>query len=160
MLAAMKHVLAAMLALTLPSGASAQILSAVDSLRPVEVRIADGWRADDGARMVALVFDLAPGWKTYWRAPGELGIAPSFDWSGSENLAAVEPIWPAPQVFEAAGALYPGYADRLVLPLRVVARDPALPVHLSVSMFFGVCEDVCMPAEADVAADLRLDAPD
>lgn len=160
MLPLMKHVLVTLMVLALPNAAPAQILTAVDALRPVELRIADGWREEEGTRMAALVFDLAPGWKTYWRAPGELGIPPSFDWSGSGNLAEVEPVWPAPEVFEAAGMPYPGYAGRLVLPLRVTPVDPAAPVRLSVSMVFGVCEDVCMPADAVLSAELRLaDAP-
>ena len=31
---------------------------------------------------------LKAGWKTYWRYPGDAGVPPRFDWSGSENLAA------------------------------------------------------------------------
>jgi len=30
---------------------------------------------------------LQSGWKTYWRYPGDSGVPPRFDFSGSENLA-------------------------------------------------------------------------
>ncbi|MBT5374174.1 MAG: hypothetical protein HOL06_05885 [Rhodospirillaceae bacterium] len=48
-------------------------------------------------------FSLQPGWKIYWRSPGDAGLPPEFDWSGSENLAATEVLWPAPKRYSAYG---------------------------------------------------------
>ena len=42
---------------------------------------------------------LKPGWKTYWRSPGDAGLAPQLDWSGSTNLAETTIAWPAPRRF-------------------------------------------------------------
>lgn len=151
---AMRHVLASLLTVLAALPASAQMLTSIDQMEPASLRLADGWREEGDSRMVALVFDLQPGWKTYWRAPGEVGIAPQFDWSGSENLARAEPIWPVPEVHDAMGVRYPAFADRLVLPVRLHAHDAADPVTVRMSAFFGVCETVCMPAEAHVEAEL------
>ncbi|MEM9049404.1 MAG: protein-disulfide reductase DsbD domain-containing protein [Pseudomonadota bacterium] len=137
---------------------AAQILTPIDQMEPASLRLTDGWREEDGSRIVALVFDLQPGWKTYWRAPGELGIPPQFDWSGSQNLAQADPLWPVPDIYEAMGMRYPAFADRLVLPVRLRAQNPALPVTVRMNAFFGVCEDVCMPAEAYVEAALPPDS--
>jgi DsbC/DsbD-like thiol-disulfide interchange protein len=135
------------LALTLPAGAETQedVLSA---------RILPGWQMPEGGHMAAISLTLAPGWKTYWRAPGEAGIPPLFDWSGSENLAGVVFHWPSPSVISLNGMNSIGYLDALDLPMEVTAVDPALPVVLRVHMQLGVCHDICMPAAVDLAVDL------
>jgi hypothetical protein len=41
---------------------------------------------ENGLHMAALQLDMAPGWKTYWRQPGDSGIPPRFDFSQTEGL--------------------------------------------------------------------------
>lgn len=120
-----------------------------------------GWQMDSGAHMAAMELSLAPGWKTYWRSPGEAGIPPSFDWSGSQNIQSVRIHWPAPSVFEINGMQTIGYHDRLILPLEVTAVDPSRPVTLSVRMDLGVCDDICLPASLALTSELSAPgAPD
>lgn len=119
-----------------------------------EARLVGGWAEPDGGRIAALVVDLAPGWKTYWRRPGEAGIPPTFDWSGSGNLAAISVVWPAPIAFDTFDMQTLGYAGRMTLPLRITPEDPAAPVTLRLALFYGICEDICIPARADLALDI------
>lgn len=113
-----------------------------------------GWQEPDGTRMAALHLRLAPAWKTYWRAPGEAGIPPDFDWTGSQNLAAIRPLWPSPDVFILNGMQSIGYHDELVLPLEVIPQDPGKPVILQLNAHIGVCENICMPASLTLDAAL------
>lgn len=108
--------------------------------------IRPGWTTDAGTRMTALHLTLAPGWKTYWRSPGDAGIPPSFDWTGSENLRAVAFHWPRPHVFELNGLKTVGYHDELVLPIEVTPIDASQPVRLKGTVDLGVCSDICIPA--------------
>lgn len=105
-----------------------------------------GWQAESGAHMTALHLTMAPGWKTYWRSPGDAGIPPSFDWSGSENLRAVHFHWPRPHVFTLNGMTTVGYKNDLVLPIEVIPVDPSQPVRLKATVDLGVCDDICIPA--------------
>ncbi|MCH8998360.1 MAG: hypothetical protein IID48_08850, partial [Proteobacteria bacterium] len=66
---------------------------------------------------LGLHFKLEPGWKIYWRSPGEAGYPPSVDWSGSENLAEVRLNWPVPRRFSLFGFETFGYYDEVVLPV-------------------------------------------
>jgi DsbC/DsbD-like thiol-disulfide interchange protein len=92
---------------------------------------------------------LTPGWKTYWRYPGEAGIPPRFDWSGSENLAEVEVLYPAPKrIMDGSGKTSIGYEGRVIFPLRIRAKDPAKPVSLKLKFDFATCEKLCIPADA------------
>jgi DsbC/DsbD-like thiol-disulfide interchange protein len=116
-----------------------------------------GWRQPDGSRMAALEIRLQPGWHTYWRAPGANGIPPQFDWSGSSNLRAVRIEWPKPIVFDTYGARTIGYRERLVLPILLDPDTPDAPIDLQLGLFFGICKDICIPANARV--EYRI-APD
>jgi len=118
----------------------------------LQATVLTGWRTERGTQMVALRLDLAPGWKTYWRAPGDAGIPPEFDWSSSQNLRGVAIHWPSPSVFETAGYTTIGYHDHLVLPVEIEPADPSRPVTLSAVIELGICRDICMPASLALSA--------
>lgn len=142
------------LLLAAPAAATTQDEVLAASLLP-------GWQTESGAHMAAVNLTLAPGWKTYWRSPGDAGIPPSFDWSGSRNLKSVRLHWPAPSVFHTNGLQSIGYHDRLILPVEVTAIDPTKPVHLSARIDLGICDDICLPASLSLSTDLTLPgAPD
>ncbi|MEM9552608.1 MAG: protein-disulfide reductase DsbD domain-containing protein, partial [Pseudomonadota bacterium] len=75
----------------------------------VQVEVLDGGETAHGTVMTALRLTLADGWKTYWRAPGDAGIPPSFNWRGSRNVGEVAITWPTPQVFNDYGMRSIGY---------------------------------------------------
>lgn len=90
-----------------------------------------------------------PGWKTYWRAPGDSGVPPRFDFSRSENIGVVSVLWPAPMKFaDGAGGFSIGYAGRVTLPLRIVPKDANKPVILRADMSYAVCDKLCVPVDA------------
>lgn len=117
-------------------------------------RLLPGWQSETGAHLAAVDLTLADGWKTYWRSPGDAGIPPRFDWSGSQNVRSVRILWPAPTVFDVNGLRTIGYHDRLILPVEVTPEDPALPVNLSLRMDLGVCDKICLPASVALRSDL------
>jgi DsbC/DsbD-like thiol-disulfide interchange protein len=97
-----------------------------------------------------IAFQLQPGWKTYWRTPGDSGVPPRFDFSKSENVEAVTILWPAPTKFDdGAGGHSLGYHDSVVLPLRIVAKNADKPVTLRAAVNYAVCAKLCIPVEAD-----------
>src|SRR5574337_1047571 len=104
--------------------------------------------AADG-RLAGFEIKLAPGAITYWRDPGDSGVPPAFDFSGSVNAAKVEPVFPAPKrIKEADGGEAFGYEGGIVIPLKVEPADASKPVTLALHANYAVCEKVCLPAEA------------
>src|SRR5712671_7513784 len=100
--------------------------------------------------MGGIAFQLQPGWKTYWRTPGDSGVPPRFDFSKSENIEAVTVLWPAPAKFDdGAGGHSLGYHNQVVLPLRIVAKNADKPVILRAAINYAVCEKLCIPVEAN-----------
>lgn len=121
---------------------------------PASVTIHSGWAEPDGRRIVGIRMDMEPGWKTYWRSPGAAGIPPRFDWAGSKNIAEAEVIFPKPLVFDSFGMRTIGYARQMVLPVAITVEDPNRPVRLRLSLSYGLCEEVCVPAQQDLALDI------
>lgn len=139
---------------TLLSNPLATPAQAFNSDDVVSVELRPGWRTEQGTHMAALHITLADGWKTYWRAPGELGIPPRFDWSGSRNIAAVRLHWPRPVVFDQLGANSIGYDGELVLPMEFTLRDSDNDARLTTFIEIGVCETICVPVSLEISADL------
>jgi DsbC/DsbD-like thiol-disulfide interchange protein len=112
------------------------------------VRLLAGSRS--GAVLLGgIAFQLQPGWKTYWRTPGDSGVPPRFDFSKSENVEAVTVLWPAPMKFDdGAGGQSLGYKAQVILPLRIVAKNADKPVTLRADINYAVCEKLCIPVEA------------
>lgn len=140
------------LLVTAPLAASAQT-----GASPASVRLLDG--APEGEVLgFGVDIRLQPGWKTYWSNPGDSGVPPRFDWSGSENVARVEVAYPAPRRFRDGGAWSIGYAERVIFPVSVVPEDPARPVRLVLDLDYAVCRDICVPAEASLEITRERDA--
>lgn len=111
-----------------------------------------GGETQNGIWRAGLDITLDKGWKTYWRMPGDAGVPPQFDWSGSRNVKSVTVLWPAPKRYSDDGGETVGYKERVVFPLDVTPDTAGQPIDLALEAFFGVCEVVCIPARFD--ADL------
>src|SRR5215813_599627 len=120
--------------------------------------IAGSNKADDSVLRAGIEVKLRPGWKTYWRYPGDSGVPPHFDFSGSENLKAATVLYPAPHLFTDETGQTLGYKDSVIFPLVVSPLDPGKPVQLRLKIDYAVCEKLCVPAEGH--AELTLSASD
>jgi len=103
---------------------------------------------------LGLQFELKPGWKTYWRSPGDAGYPVTVDWQGSGNLADTRMLWPAPVRFQLFGLETFGYADAVLLPIVARPAVPGEPISLRAQVRYLVCEEICVPHEASLALDL------
>src|SRR5438309_10931430 len=109
------------------------------------VRLLAGSRSG-GVLLGGIAIQLEPGWKTYWRTPGDSGVPPRIDFSKSDNVEAVTVLWPAPKQFDdGAGGTSLGYKQQVVLPLRIVAKSADKPVMLRAAISYAVCEKLCIP---------------
>jgi DsbC/DsbD-like thiol-disulfide interchange protein len=135
------------------AGAQAGIESAWSAPSGTAVRLLGG--AKDGGQITGgIEIRLTPGWKTYWRYPGDSGIPPRFDWSGSHNVEHVEILWPAPVRFDDGGSFSIGYKKDVVIPFKVTPQDASQPVELKLALDFAICEKICQPANAVLFLDV------
>lgn len=122
------------------------LMPALAAAEPVTLRLLPGWR--DGDRHVAgLQIDLEPGWKTYWRAPGDAGIPPRLVLPDGAEV-----LFPTPKVMDVLGARVVGYDSSVVLPLVIPA--PQGPLDLTLTAELGICRDICVPVSGALSTSL------
>ncbi|WP_295534037.1 protein-disulfide reductase DsbD domain-containing protein [uncultured Thioclava sp.] len=117
-------------------------------------QLLSGWMRVDGTRVAGLSIALEPGWKTYWRAPGDAGIPPQIDFQDSENVANIALHWPTPEVFDSAGMRTIGYHGDLLLPITITPKDASKPVDLDAHATIGICDQICVPVSLNLRAHL------
>ena len=122
------------------------------SLHGARVRLVAGPAAGERkAYLAGVEVELAEGWKTYWRMPGDAGVPPMFDWSKSINTAAITVLYPAPMRLEEPAAQTVGYKRSVMFPVEVKPLDPAKPIVLDLQMELGICRDICIPGEVQLS---------
>lgn len=106
------------------------------------------WIAPGETLDLALVFEIRPGWHTYWRNPGDSGDPPRIDWILPEGVEAGPLRWPRPEVIPVGPLANYGYSERVVHPiaLSVPADWPVgEPVRIRADADWLVCEEHCVP---------------
>jgi DsbC/DsbD-like thiol-disulfide interchange protein len=122
--------------------------------------VAGGVKGSDGTtRLIAgIEIELGEGWKTYWRHPGTSGVPPRFEWTGSDNLAKAEVLFPAPVRFRDRDGDIVGYKTAVVFPIELTPAEPGRAMALKLSLEYGVCKDVCIPVQSELSLLLPEDA--
>ena len=136
---------------------------------PAHAADASGWSQDSKSTMrliagtnepgaaryrAGIEIKLQPGWHTYWRYPGDSGVPPRFDFSGSDNLKNAKALYPAPHLFTDETGNSIGYTGSVIFPVQVTPRQAGKPVTLRLKIDYAVCEKLCIPAQG--AAELTL----
>lgn len=112
-----------------------------------QLTILPGWTTNQGSQMVGLRIEMAQGWKTYWRAPGDAGIPPQISWGGSRNIHSAAFHWPVPNVFYEGTTRSIGYTSAFTLPMEIFPLAQGHDIHLSGTLDIGVCDEVCIPVQ-------------
>lgn len=131
-----------------------RLIAGVDASEPASAGTAAAGQGRASRVIAGIELEMPPGWKTYWRNPGDAGIPPSFDWSQSGNVAAASVLYPAPRRLVDKSGTTIGYMDRVTFPVRIDVKDASQPVTLRVTVGYGVCKDICVPGEAQLAIDI------
>jgi suppressor for copper-sensitivity B len=119
-------------------------------------RLVTATEATGSARHLAAGIEIrvAPGWHTYWRSPGDAGVAPRIAWRGSQNLVRAILAWPAPRRFSLMGFDTIGYDTDVVLPVQMTLTRPGQPATLRATLDYAACAEICVPYHAALALAL------
>jgi DsbC/DsbD-like thiol-disulfide interchange protein len=124
-----------------------------------KVRLVAGMYGEEAglARIAGVQLCMDPGWKTYWRNPGDSGVPPDFDWTGSKNLKSAEVLYPAPGRFDDAGGVMVGYGGDVLFPVKLTPEREGAPIELKLAFSYGLCKDLCIPNEVNLSLALPAD---
>jgi len=110
--------------------------------------------ADSSSIEAGLEFRFASGWHGYWRTPGDTGVAPVIDWSGSQNIERETISWPAPTRLVIEGAQNGTYGDQVILPIALLLRKPGVFTRIRVKVSYAACSNICVPYRAELVLPL------
>jgi suppressor for copper-sensitivity B len=116
-----------------------------------KLRLIAGPTTATGKQRVGVEIVMSPGYKTYWRSPGQFGVPPAFDWSGSTNIGGLDVRWPVPERFQDSAGYSIGYVGEIVIPISVQPVDPSLPVMVVLKLDYAVCDRICIPAKGEAS---------
>ncbi|RPH46645.1 MAG: DUF255 domain-containing protein [Burkholderiales bacterium] len=143
-----------------PVASATEARTGVQRVDAVEVElVAERAAVRPGERVVlGLRIRHDPHWHTYWRNPGDSGLATQVEPSGPPGTRFEAIRWPAPVRLWVGPLANYGYEDEVVLPFAVdVPRDAAGPrMRIEAAAQWLVCKDVCIPGEARLALELPL----
>lgn len=107
---------------------------------------------------VALAIEPLPGYHTYWRGPGIVGMATTLDWKLPAGFSAGAIAWPAPEKVLMAGIAAYGYRSRTLLltGIRPPARIQGPEVTLRVKSSWMACAKTCNPGQAELSLTLPV----
>ena len=104
--------------------------------------------------ILGLQYSMEPGWKTYWKSPGDGGFPQTLIWDGSKNVKEITLQWPKPKEFEILGLRSIGYENDVIFPLIIDIKDKTKITNLDISINYLVCKDICIPGNARIFLDL------
>jgi len=124
-----------------------------------KVRLVSGAVELDGkpCLLAGVQLRMNGGWKTYWRNPGDSGVPPSFDFTGSKNLKLAEVLYPAPHRFADADGTAIGYDDEVVFPVRITREREGEPIELKLALSYGLCKTLCIHNDVNLGLELPAD---
>jgi DsbC/DsbD-like thiol-disulfide interchange protein/cytochrome c biogenesis protein CcdA len=105
--------------------------------------------------------DIANGWHTYWRNPGDSGDATRVEWTLPDGVTAGPLQWPKPEAQPFATLLNYGYSGTVILPVDLTVPVDARPgtiIRVQAAVSWLECADICIPADATVAILLPVAA--
>ncbi|PKH08252.1 cytochrome C biogenesis protein [Moritella sp. Urea-trap-13] len=125
---------------------------------PIQLRFMLTGQVDKTNNTVPAVLEvkLADDWKTYWRSPGDGGIAPSIDWQDSSNLVNSDWQWPVPKHFTLLGLDTYGYKDSVSFPIQLQLEDINKPLILAGKLTLSSCTTICVLTDYNI--DMLVDA--
>ena len=123
-----------------------QLLLSADAVRPGDTI----W--------VGVDLKMDPDWHTYWKNPGEAGMATEIKWQLPPGVTAGETQWPLPEKLPPAEVTTYGYNHEVVLlvPLKLGAGLKPGPLDLKANVSWLECKEECVPGSANVEATLNV----
>ncbi len=137
--------------------------------------VSSGWQAPNHlkAELVSEYQQVQPGqswllglhmvhdehWHTYWKNPGDSGLATTIRWSLPEGVTAGDIQWPVPQAISIPPLMNYGYEGTTVLltEFSIPADYSQSVITIRADVDWLVCEEICIPAEASFELEIPVD---
>lgn len=134
-----------------------------EDLDPIQTQLLSEEESIQAGRpfWLGIELDVANGWHTYWKNPGDLGLASKLEWELPEGFTVDSVQWPYPERFETNEFVNFGYQGKVLLLTRLIppkslAEEGELTISVNVHWF--ACKDQCLPGLEKVSITLPVKA--
>ncbi len=107
---------------------------------------------------LVLTLQHSPEWHTYWKNPGDAGLATQLTWTSPSGIEVGPPLWPQPERIALGELINFGYTgtSALIAPLRLSKPLAAMgsPAVMKLHASWLVCRQECIPQEGDFELNL------
>ena len=107
----------------------------------------------------ALVIEPQAGWITYWKEPGDAGIPPTVTPHEGSAFSVEEIAFPVPKLLDKSGLRDIGYDATVLLPVTLKGPADGGEHAIDIQAFIGVCQNICIPFQADLSLSIDTAAP-
>lgn len=104
---------------------------------------------------------VRPHWHTYWQNPGDSGEPTTIDWQAPDGFEIGSFLWPLPKRIDVAHLTNFGHEGEYVLLSQITAPAdiaPGTSVTVNGHARWLVCEEICIPEEAELSITLTAAA--
>lgn len=143
---------------------TASILCASEKPAPIQMELISEEASIQPGRAfcVGVHLTMKEGWHTYWKNPGDAGMATRIEWDLPPGLTASSIIWPVPEKIHNDILTGYGYHGEVLL-MTLITPSGSLtldaPLTLKAKVNWLVCSDAfCQPGENNVSLQLPVSA--
>ena len=107
---------------------------------------------------LAVHLTMKDGWHTYWRNPGDAGLATKINWTLPAGVTADPLVWPQPDRFTARSIVGYGYSGEVALltGIKVPSEFAADTVKVDAIVSWLACASVCIPGSEKLTIALPV----
>ena len=144
------------------SGPAQAVSSGWQSASHLKAELVSQYRQVTPGQRVQLALHFVPDehWHTYWQNPGDSGLATSLSWQLPKGVTAGAIQWPTPSAIALPPLMNYGFEGQTILlsELSIAPDYAADSIDIRLQADWLVCEEVCIPAEAQFSLTLPVAA--
>ena len=131
-------------------------ISKLNENKILQMRLFSATEGVIGLKKIPIAFEVItnPGWKIYWRYPGDAGLPTQIDYSNSINIKKLDIFWPAPFRFSTFGIDTFGYEGQTIFPLSITPENENETIVLNSKINLLACNQICIPFSENIILEI------
>ena len=122
----------------------------------LQMRLTSSTEGTEGLKEIPISLEVItnPGWKIYWRHPGDSGLPTEINFNDSSNVKSFQIFWPAPFRFSTFGIDTFGYEGQIIFPINVIPEIVNEMINLNTQISLLACNEICIPFQEEISLQI------
>ena len=122
----------------------------------LQMRLTSSTEGTEGLKEIPISLEVItnPGWKIYWRYPGDSGLPTEINFNGSSNVKNFQIFWPAPFRFSTFGIDTFGYEGQIIFPINIIPKIVNEKININTQISLLACNEICIPFQEEISLQI------